>query len=138
MVDYVADNCDWVTRESADIVFCNSSLFYHPRDVQAAVLDRLCRQSSQALVITGANNTVLETVLLRHGFTPDKQNWEAIYDGCPPRRCSVERSYATATTPWLSDHDRATEQFFRYSIFLRAGGVSWLLPICRLPDPCAP
>lgn len=123
LIDYAADNCDWVTREAADVVFCNSSLLYHTHDVQAKVLDRLCRQSSQALVITGADNTVLETVLCRHGFTPHKRNWQAIYDGCPLRRFSADRPYTTPTTPWLSDRDRSIEQFFRYAIFLRAGSA---------------
>jgi chemotaxis methyl-accepting protein methylase len=137
VLDYTADNIDWVTHEVSDIVFCNSSLLYHPHDVQAVVLDRLCRQSKHALVITGADNTALETVLPRHGFTPHKRNWQAIYDGCPLRRISAERPYTTPTTPWLTDRDRATEQFFRYSIFLRAGSALALAANHQL-DPCVP
>ena len=137
VLDYTADAIDWVTHEVADMVFCNSSLLYHPHDVQAAVLDRLCRQAKHALVITGADNTALETVLTRHGFKPHKRNWQAIYDGCPLRRISAERLYTTPTTPWLTDRDRATEQFFRYSIFLRAGGAMALAANHQL-DPCVP
>ena len=123
VIDYTDDGNDWVTCEAADMVFCNSSLLYHPLPVQALVLDRLCRQATQALIITGADNAALETVLPQHGFAPHRRNWERIYDGCPLRRISMERPYKTPTTPYLTDRDRATEQFFRYTIFLRAGSA---------------
>lgn len=132
VLDYTDETSDFEQSAAADVVFCNSSLLYHPAAVQARVLDRLCRQASQALVVTGADNAALESVLRRHGFLPHKRHWEAIYDGCPLRRIGADRPHTTPTTPYLSDRNRAIEQYFRYAIFLRDGSA--MAGAAQLPD----
>ncbi len=123
VLDYTDAGSGFERSAAADVVFCNSSLLYHPATVQAQVLDRLCRQAGQALVVTGADNAALETVLPQHGFAPHKRHWQAIYDGCPLRRIGADRPHTTPTTPYLSDRNRAIEHYFRYAIFLRAGSA---------------
>lgn len=121
-LDYTDAANQFETRHAADIVLCNSSLLYHPVEVQAQVLDRLCRQAADILVVTGVDNVVLESVLTRHGFVPHRGHWEAIYDGCRLRRRALDGAFTTPTTPFLSDSNRAKEHYFRYAIFLRVAG----------------
>ncbi len=123
LLDYTDPGCHFEVNLPADVVFCNSSLLYHPPEVQAVVLARLCRQASEMLVVTGVDNTVLETVLPAHGFVPHGRNWEAIYDGCRLRRRAQDGHYNTPTTPFLSDANRAKVHHFRYAIFVKANGV---------------
>ena len=122
-LDYVCMDNDWVLSNRADAVFCNSSLLYHDHATQEIVLEKLCAQAREILVVTGVENSILEKVLKKHGFNPYVVNWEEIYDGCALRRVSVDPVYRTPTTPYLSDANKKKNHYFKYSIFLRIGGA---------------
>lgn len=122
IVDYTKIDDDWASNHRADVVFCNSTLLYHSHQVQEFVLERLCIQASEILVLTGVENRILEKVLKKHGFIPYKENWEAVYDGCPLRRVKNDPVYRTPTTPYLSDRNKVKDHYFRYSVFYKSGG----------------
>ncbi|NBK99520.1 MAG: hypothetical protein EOM50_16180, partial [Erysipelotrichia bacterium] len=119
LYDYTKIDSKFLDQFSSDIVFCNNSLLYHEHIVQEQVLNQMCQQANKILIITGAENKVLEKILKKHHFIPYKKNWESIYDGWKLRRKIIEPIYPTPTTPYLTTLNKYKNHYFKYSIFVR-------------------
>ena len=119
LCDYTRLDTQFIKQYTSDIVFCNWSLLYYPKNVQKKALQNLCLQAEKYLVIVGCHAGVLHSTLRENNFVPIHDDFALIYDGWEINRAKYDYGYKTYSSPFLTDFNKTREHYRRYSLFER-------------------